>query len=191
MLLFPIASGAQVRRRVPAPAQESGDFGSKFFDDLRSLFGRLQRSELDRAFQRAKAIRCSDLVGQSGEWKEVAFLNDDRKLGDWHFDSIDEVKNDPAAFVFSGACGSDEAAALKVSTSFPVQETFEKFQQGKIPFSQIVISDNDPVGVTFDRPTETYTFRLPYVYRERNSSTSATPLYTLVPPLTKIGRAHV
>src|SRR6266446_4506562 len=102
LLLLPLTSHAQVRRQVPAPSQQSGgDFGSKFFDDLRSLFGRLQQSELDRAFQRAKPIHCSDLVGQTGEWKEVAFLNDDRNLGDWHFDSIQEVKSDLAAFVFS------------------------------------------------------------------------------------------
>src|SRR5689334_8334293 len=87
ILTVSIASEAHTVRRSPAAEQENGDFGSKFFEDLGALFGRLQKSELQRAFQRAKPIECSDLVGQAGEWKEVAFLNDDRRLGDWHFDS--------------------------------------------------------------------------------------------------------
>src|ERR1051326_291769 len=82
---------------LASPAQEK-DFGTKFFEDLRKLFGRLQQSELDLAFRRAEAIRCSDLVSQTGEWKQVAFLNDDRKLGDWHYDKIDEVKQDPTKY---------------------------------------------------------------------------------------------
>ena len=110
LLLLPLTSYAQVRRQVPAPSQQdndfgreaNGDFGRKFFEDLRSLFGRLQRSELDGAFRRAKAIHCSDLAGQKAEWKEVAFLNDDRKLGDWHYDNLEDVKSDLVAFVFSG-----------------------------------------------------------------------------------------
>jgi len=179
-VLLPLTSHAQIRRQVPAPSQESGgDFGSKFFDDLRSLFGRLQRSELDRAFQRAKSIHCSDLAGQKDEWKEVAFLNDDRTLGDWHYDAIEDVKRDLAAFVFSGTCRADEGP-LRVATSYPVTESFEQFQQGKIPFSQIVINDNDPVSVTFDRPTGAYTFQLPYVYSERKNGTDI--VYTLTPP---------
>ena len=163
-------------------AQESKDFGSKFFDDLRSLFGQLQKSELQRAFQRAKPVRCSDLGEQSGEWKEVAFLNDDRKLGDWHFDNIEEVKSDLAAFVFSGTCRGEEGP-LRVAVSFPVQESAEQFQEGKIPFSQIVISKNNPVSVIFDRTAEAYTFELPFVYRDRNDNSSQ-PLYTLAPPRT-------
>ena len=51
-------------------SQPGADFGSKFFDNLRMLFGRLQQSELDRAFQRASAVHCTDLVGQTGDWKE-------------------------------------------------------------------------------------------------------------------------
>jgi hypothetical protein len=165
---------------VPAASQQSGgDFGSRFFDDLRNLFGRLQRSELDRAFQGAKPIRCSDLAGQAGEWKEVAFLNDDRKLGDWHFDNLDEVKSNLVAYVFSGNCRGEEGA-LRVATSYPVTESLEEFRQRKIPFSKVVINDNDPVSVTFDRATGAYTFQLPYVYSERQNGTDI--VYTLTPP---------
>jgi hypothetical protein len=176
-----IPASAQIRRQVEAPAADNRDFSSKFFDDLRSLFGKLQRSELEQAFRRAKPIRCSDLAGQSGEWKEVAFLNDDRTLGDWHFESIEDVKRDITAFVFSGTCRGEQGP-LKVATSFPVKETMEKFEAGRIPFSQIVIVDNDPVSVIFDAASEAYTFELPYVYAERKNSTGGT--YTLIPPLT-------
>ena len=181
LLLFPLTIYAQVRRQVPAPSQQQsgGDFGSRFFDDLRSLFGRLQRSELDRAFQGAKPIRCSDLAGQAGEWKEVAFLNDDRKLGDWHYDKLEDVKKDLVTYVFSGDCRSEEGA-LRVATSYPVTESLEEFRQGKIPFSKVVINDNDAVSVTFDRTTGAYTFRLPYVYSERQNGTDS--VYTLTPP---------
>lgn len=194
LLLLPLTSYAQVRRQVPAPAQQdkqddqdngrfgreaNGDFGRKFFEDLGSLFGRLQRSELDGAFRRAKAIRCSDLAGQMAEWKEVAFLNDDRKLGDWHHDNLEDVKNDMVAFVFSGTCRDDQSA-VRVATSYPVTESVQQYQQGKIKFSQIAINDNDPVTVTFDSTSGAYTFQLPYVYTERKNGTDI--VYTLTPP---------
>ncbi len=176
-LLLSVTLDGQVRQRV-SPA-ETGDFGSKFFEDLRSLFGRLQQAELDRAFQRARPIHCPDLVSQRGEWKQVAFLNDDRKLGDWHYDSLAEVKNDLASFVFSGVCRSDDGP-VKVATSYPVEETFKRYAEGRIPLSEVVISDNDPVTAMFDRFGETYTFQLPYLYLERKDNLGA--LYTLTPP---------
>ena len=183
ILWIPIGSEAQVTRRSPERGEESGLFGSKFFDNLRSLFGRLQQSELQRAFQRAKPIHCSDLVGETGEWKEVAFLNDDRRLGDWHFDSIEEVKRDLVTFVFEGRCSS-EGSPMKVVTSYPVEESVKQFEAGRIPFSKVVINENGPVSVVFDRSTDAYTFTLPYLYRDPgNRSTTSDPLYTLIPPL--------
>jgi hypothetical protein len=181
LLLCALSGTAQVRRQVPAPEPESTDFGSKFFDDLRSLFGRLQRGDLDRAFQRAQAVHCPDLVEEKGEWKQVAFLNDDRSLGDWHFDNIDEVKRDLVKFVFTGRCPNQQSP-VRVATSYPVKETFERFQKGQIPISKVVISDNDAVSVIFDRPSEAYTFELPYLYIERRNS--AGNIYTLTPPTT-------
>ena len=87
---------------------QNADFGAKFVSDLQTLFGRLETSELDTAFQRAKAIRCSDLIGKSGEWKVVGFLNDNRALAAWHHEDIDTVKNDPVRYVFSGRCTNDQ-----------------------------------------------------------------------------------
>src|SRR5690242_19385357 len=99
-----LAAMAQIEHPSPSSSEQGGDFSSKFFDDLRLLFGRLEQQELDRAFRQATALHSSDLVSQTGDWKEVAFLNDDRKLGNWHHNTIDEVKRDPAKFVFSGTC---------------------------------------------------------------------------------------
>ncbi len=175
MVLLAVTGEAQPR--------QNSDFGSKFFDDLQVLFGRLQQAELDEAFQQAKPIHCSDLVGAKGEWKEVAFLNDDRSLGNWHRTSIDESrpKKDLAAFVFSGICsGEDDPVA--VATSYPVKATVDQFHDGKIQFSQIVIKSNPPVGVTFDQFTNAYTFQLPYLYIR--SQNAAATLYTLIPPQT-------
>jgi hypothetical protein len=183
-LLFAVSSEGQVHRQTPGADDQRGDFGSKFFADLRSLFGELRESELARAYQRATAIRCSDLASGKGEWKEVAFLNDDRDLGDWHFDTIEQVKGDLASLVFSGSC-FDDMSSVKVASSYPVQETVDRFHEGKLPFGQIVISDNDAVSVTFNRSENAYTFQLPYLYREprHGASEGSNELYTLYPPL--------
>src|SRR5262245_12970130 len=87
---------------------QDADFGAKFLADLQTLFGHLETSELNTAFQRAKAIRCSDLVGRSGEWRDVGFLNDNRTIAAWHYEDIDTVKTDPVRYVFSGTCTSEQ-----------------------------------------------------------------------------------
>src|SRR5215471_12147949 len=102
---------------------QNADFGAKFLDDLQTLFGRLETTELNSAFQRAKAIRCSDLLGRSGVWKDVGLLNDNRNLAAWHYEDIDSVKDDPVRFVFSGMCSTDQAA-LRLATRYPIKESF-------------------------------------------------------------------
>jgi hypothetical protein len=160
---------------------QNGDFASEFFGDLGRLFGRLQQSELARAFDQAKPIQCSDLVQDGGQWKQVAFLNDNRKIANWHYDSIDAVKRDPVTFVFSGGCRS-EIDPVSVATSYPVQESVEQFQAGRIAFSEIVMSHNDPVTVSLDTNKNAYSFLLPYLYVERKTAFRIS--YTLTPPLT-------
>jgi len=154
------------------------DFGAKFLNDLKTLFGHLETSELDKAFQRAKAIRCSDLVGRSGEWRDVGFLNDNRNIAAWHYEDIDSVKTDPVRYVFSGTCTSEQAP-LKLATRYPIQESFDQLRKGKIPMSRIDVRDNPPVSVIFDRPTNSYTFQLPFLYRQ---GSGAETTYTLTPP---------
>src|SRR5215475_4875086 len=159
---------------------QNGDFASRFFGDLGRLFGRLQQSELARAFEQAKPIQCSDLVQHGGQWKQVAFLNDNRKIADWHYDNIDAVKRDPVTFIFAGGCRSD-IDPVSVATSYPVQESVEQFQSGRIAFSEIVMRHNDPVNASLDITTNAYSFLLPYLYVERKTGFSIS--YTLTPPL--------
>src|SRR5215470_758274 len=127
---------------------QDADFGAKFLEDLQTLFGRLETSELDSAFQRAKAIRCSDLIGKSGEWRDVGFLNDNRSIAAWRYDDIDSVKSDPVRFVFSGMCATDQAP-LKLATRYPVKESYNQFRKGAIPLSKVAMRDNPPVSVLF------------------------------------------
>jgi hypothetical protein len=158
---------------------QNPDFGKKFLDDLQTLFGRLEVSELDHAFREAKPIRCSDLIGRTGEWKNVGFLNDNRNLAAWHHEDIDSVKNDPVRYVFSGMC-TTEQAPLRLATRYPVKESYDQFRKGSIPFSKVVLRDNPPVSVFFDRPTNSYTFQLPFLYAE--GATRAETTYTFTPP---------
>src|SRR5215471_12660763 len=158
---------------------QNSDFGARFLDDLQTLFGRLEASELDSAFQRAKAIRCSDLIGKSGEWKDVGFLNDNRNLAAWHYEDIDSVKSDPVRYVFSGMC-STEQAALKLATRYPIKESYDQVRKGTIPISKVAVRDNPPVSVFFDKSTNSYTFQLPFLYAEGASRAETT--YTLMPP---------
>src|SRR5579871_1522166 len=60
-------------------AQERYD--RKFFIQLRGVFGRFRDSDLERVFERAQPIQCSELVNDEGEWRTVAFFNEKRELG--------------------------------------------------------------------------------------------------------------
>jgi hypothetical protein len=172
MILAPVLASALLFLQAP-------DFGEKFLDDLQTLFGRLDVSELDHAFRQAKAIRCSDLIGRSGEWKNVGFLNDNRNIAAWHYEDIDSVKSDPVRYVFSGMCGSDQAP-LRVATRYAIKDSYEQFRRGAIPLSKVAVRDNPPVSVFFDKPTDSYTFQLPFLYAE--GRTRAETTYSLMPP---------
>jgi hypothetical protein len=119
-------------------------------------------------------------VDDGGEWKQVAFLNDNPKIANWHFDSLDMVKSDPVTFVFSGTCATT-TATVTLTASFPVDETITLFRQGKIASSEIVIRHNEPVRVSLDPKTDAYNFQLPYLYIEGHTAYSIS--YTLNPPL--------
>jgi hypothetical protein len=113
---------------------QNADVASRFSEDLRNVFGALRQTALAQSFQQARKIQCSELVDAGGEWKQVAFLNDDPKIANWHFDSFDMVKSDPVTFIFSGGCAS-ERSPVAVATSFPVEESVELFQQGRVAFA--------------------------------------------------------
>jgi hypothetical protein len=168
------AQNAQAR-----PPAEEERYGSKFFDQLRTIFGRFQNSDLDRVFQQSKPIQCSELVGRKGEWRPVAFFNEDRRLGDWCRESLEEVKNDLSVYTFKGGC-SGEQGAVQVSTEFPTAASIEDYNLGRIDVSQVDVTVNDPVTAVLDAKTMAYKFELPYLFLTgRQGSTN---IYSLIAP---------
>ncbi len=162
LILSPAGVFAQRERQLPPPQDIA--YGSKFFEQLRSIFGRFRDSDLQHAFEVSRPIQCSELVGGKGEWREVAFFNEDRRLGDWCRESIEEVKSDLAVFRFKGECGG-ERGPVQVSTEFPVAASIEAYNRREIDLDGVDINVNAPVTATLDSRTTAYTFELPYLFR--------------------------
>jgi hypothetical protein len=179
VLIFVAQAGvnAQHERQIPPPSGQDSEYGAKFFDELRRIFGRFRDADLRRVFDSARAAQCSELATDKGEWREVAFFNENRKLGDWYRTSLDEVRGDLAVYIFKGGCGGSHAS-LQVTTKFPVEESYHRYQDGRIPFDQIDVNVNAAVSATFDPATQVYTFDLPYLYR---TTRDGEPVYTLFP----------
>ena len=101
----------------------------------------------------------------------MAYLNDDRALAAWHFDSIEEVKRDPSKYLFDGTCRTEDSS-ITVATSFPIQNG----QNGSV----VMLRENAPVRAEFDRRTRSVVFELPYLYEV--SKNGSDTLYSLLPP---------
>ncbi len=177
LLLSPADILAQRQRQLPPPDESA--YGSKFFDQLHSIFGIFREEDLRRVFQMAKPIRCSDLVASKGEWRTVAFFNEDRSLGEWCRNNLEEVKADLSVYVFKGACKGDRGS-VQVTTQFPVESSMEAYNDRQIPLDQVDVNVNAPVSVVFDSRNQTYDFDLPYLYLtgRRNSGN----IYSLIAP---------
>jgi len=157
---------------------EESAYDSKFFDQLRNIFGKFRDSDLQRVFQDAQPIECSELVGRKGEWRQVAFFNEDRSLGDWYRDSIEEVKDDLAVYTFKGACVGDRGK-IQVATEFPTAASLDDYNQRRIELKEIDITVNDPVTASLNPRTMAYTFDLPYLFlRDRD----ARKIYSFMAP---------
>ena len=154
-------------------------YDRKFFIQLRGVFGRFRDSDLERVFDQAKPIQCSELVNDEGEWRTVAFFNENRDLGDWYRRNFDEVKTDPAVFIFKGVCRG-EHGPVQLATKFPVTESIEAYNQQRIGFDEIAVNVNPAVRAGFDPQTEAYTFELPYLFLV--SERDGDRLYSLNPP---------
>ena len=146
-------------------AQSDGEdtYGARFFEQLHAIFGRFRDMDLQRVFQEARPIQCSELVGRKGEWRPVAFFNEDRKLGDWCRESLQEVKNDVEVYTFKGSCKGDQDA-IEVTTEFPTTESIEDFNLRKIDQNKMDITVNDPAIALLNHQTMAYTFDLPYMF---------------------------
>jgi hypothetical protein len=175
ILLFPVCAFAQ-----PQPPVGSGSrYDRNFFIQLRGVFGRFRDSDLERVFDKAQAIQCSELVNDDGEWRTVAFFNEKRELGDWYRRNFDEVKNDLAVFIFKGVCRSDRGL-VQLTTKFPVSESIEAYNQQRITLDQVAVNTNNPVRVGFNAQTQAYSFDLPYLFLISQQDNQN--LYSLEPP---------
>ena len=183
LLLFVCAwfppDGIPAQATQQVPSAEEANFGSKFFDQLRSIFGRFRNSDLDRVFQQSKPIQCPELVGRKGEWRPVAFFNENRKLGDWCRESLEEVKTDLTVYTFKGVCGGDQGT-VQVSTEFPTAASIEAYNNRQIDSSQVDITVNDPVTAIFEPQTMAYRFDLPYLFLTGRQGSMN--IYSLIAP---------
>jgi hypothetical protein len=176
--LFSAFNAYAQRERQIQPADESL-YGRRFFVQLRSVFGRFRETDLQRAFEKAQPIQCSELVNETGEWRTVAFFNEKRELGDWYRASFDEVKSDLAVFTFKGICRG-ESGPVQLTTRFPVAESIEAYQQKRIALEEVDVNVNVPVRASFDLQTQAYSFDLPYLFLI--SEQDGERLYSLAPP---------
>ncbi len=168
---------AQRQRQLPPPDESA--YSSKFFEQLHKIFGIFREEDLRRVFQMAKPIRCPDLVASKGQWRTVAFFNEDRSLGEWCRNSLEETKADLSVYIFTGSCKGDRGS-IQVTTQFPVASSMDAYYDGQIPLSQVDVNINAPVNVVFDSRNQTYDFELPYLYLtgRRNSGS----IYSLIAP---------
>ncbi len=167
---------AQIERQLEPPPPV--EYGTKFFDQLRSLFGRFRDADLQRAFEAASPVPCSEFISDNGEWREVAFFNEDRRLGDWFHESLEEVKSDLSVYLFKGLCRSDKSG-IQLVTKFPVRDSLDAYNERKIPLEQITVNVNAAVAASFDMRSEAYTFDLPYLYLQNDPAASQT-VYSLM-----------
>ena len=135
-LLISLPLLAQRERQVTSPSEDSDRFGHGFFDQLSAVFGRFRDLDLQRAFENARPIECSELINQKGEWHPVAFFNEKRDLGSWYHKSLDQVRHDLTAYLFKGTCRG-EHGAVQLTTKYPVVETLDAYQHGTISCDNI------------------------------------------------------
>jgi hypothetical protein len=157
---------------------EESPYDTKFFDQLRSVFGKFRNTDLQNAFRDALEIHCSELVGRKGEWRPVAFFNEDRTLGDWYRQSLEEVKADLTVYTFKGACTGDQRT-VQVASEFPTEEGVKAYNQQRIDLNKVDITVNAPVRARVNPETKAYTFDLPYLFLKKEGARS---VYSFMAP---------
>ncbi len=177
-LLLIVAFPLHAQRERQAPDQD--EYSRKFFEQLRSLFGRFRDADLQRAFELARPIRCSELISGTGEWRNVAFFNEDRNLGNWYHSSLEEVRGDLSSYTFKGPCSTDQSS-VQLVTKYPVRDSLDRYASGRIRASDIKVITNPAVRASFDTRTGAYGFELPYLYAIRGRNPRDVT-YSLVAP---------
>jgi hypothetical protein len=169
-------SGAQTSENKPG---EEAAYSSKFFQQLGIVFGRFRDYDLERAFRDAMQIQCSELLGRSGEWRPVAFFNEDRDLGNWYRANLAEVKADLTVYTFKGSCAG-KSESIRVETRYPVAQSLRLYRQRKIELDQVEVRINDPANAGLNRRTRALVFDLPYLFLD--PLINYRKVYTLYPP---------
>jgi hypothetical protein len=175
-LLF--VAGMPAQQTPQNQSEKEIAYGDNFFDQLRGIFGKFRNSDLQKVFGEAKPIQCSELIGHKGEWRPLAFFNEDRTLGDWCRENLNEVKTDLVVYTFKGACSGDQAP-IQVTTEYPTDESIRAYQRERIKLNQVDITVNDPVDAKMNPKTMAYTFDLPYLFRADNNIKK---IYTFIAP---------
>lgn len=160
-------------------AEDSQQYGRRFFVQLRAVFGRFRDSDLQRVFDGAQPIQCSELINEPGEWRTVAFFNEKRELGDWYRSNFEEVKNDLSVFIFKGMCRA-EHGPVQLTTKFPVSESVEAYSQGRVGLDDVDVNVNAAVRASYDLQSKAYTFDLPFLFLVDHQNN--TDIYSLEPP---------
>jgi hypothetical protein len=153
-------------------------FSPQFFNEIRRIFGEFRYVDLERVFNAARPVQCSDLVSQTGEWREVAFFNEYRDFGNWYRTTLEEVKRDLSVYAFKGPC-KEQRSPVQLNTRFPVDQNRKDLQDKKIDLRSVEIIVNPPVSARFNSQTGAYAFDLPFLFRV--SDRDANPLYALNP----------
>jgi hypothetical protein len=169
----------QRERVIPRPPEDSQQYGRRFFTQLRAVFGRFRDADLQRVFDSAQPVQCSELVNEPGEWRTVAFFNEKRELGDWYRSNFEEVKRDLSVFVFKGMCRGDHGP-VQLTTKFPVTESVDAYDQGRITLDEVEVNVNAPVRASYDLSTKAYTFDLPFLFLVGQQANQ--DIYSLDPP---------
>jgi hypothetical protein len=169
LLCFGLAKAIPAQRASAAPSVEESAYGAGFFEQLSTIFGRFRDADLERVFREAQPIQCTELVGRKGEWRSVAFFNEDRRLGDWYRKNLEEVKGDLAVYKFRGACSGDQAT-IRVETEFPTAASLDAYAKRQIDLDHVDITVNDPVKIVLNPRTMAFTFELPYLFLTDQSS---------------------
>jgi len=175
LLSKPVFLNAQ--DRIP-PSQDNPVAVTRFFDQLRRIFGKFSQADLQQVFQAADPIRCPELVQGKGEWKPVAFFNDKRDLGAWYHQSLDEVKTDLRTYIFKGTC-RDVRSTIQLTTKFPVAESIQSYNRREIRLQDIEVNVNAPVDAVYSVQFRSYSFNLPYMFLREHREGAL--LYTLTP----------
>jgi hypothetical protein len=182
-LLSSISAVAQRERQIQGPPDQpqgnNQQYGRRFFLQLRAVFGRFRDADLQRVFDKAQPIQCSELVNEKGEWRTVAFFNEKRELGDWYRSNFEEVKADLSVYVFKGVCRG-EHGPVQLTSKFPVSESVDAYEHGKIPLEDVEVNVNAPVSAFYDPRSQAYAFDLPYLFLISHQENET--LYSLQPP---------